>query len=209
MALQLKNLKKNFESTLQFTIIDPPFEFSERELLEIDPKISQFCAKTRTKPLNWWTYEEITGGVGVFEKFLDRALAYFLEFLRNSAKKFHGFLGFSQGGALLDYFLFKAAQKNSELSRFLPEFVMISSPNYLGYEGDRGEWRRARVPVVLFIGELDYFFVKGVFLGTIYRDLLVVEHKEGHKIPSLNDLQVRDVEEFIRKRTSAGKKARL
>ncbi len=198
MDFQMKNFKQYFKKHVEFTIIDPPFTFSERELIETDENIKKFCQKTNTKPRNWLTYQDISQGPGKLEVYLDKALNFLINYLENSPK-FDGILGFSQGGLVLDYFFFEIAKENSRISdKIKPKFGVISSPNYLGYEGDSLK-KRPKIPVAFLIGEMDYFFMRSCMMTTFYQKKIVVFHKEGHKIPNLNDEAVKQMKEFFEK----------
>ena len=196
MDFQMKNFKQYFKSLIEFTIIDPPFGFSERELLETAENIRVFCQKTKTKPRNWLTYEHISQGPGKLEVYLDKALNFLIDYLENS-QKYDGIFGFSQGGLLLDYFFFESAKENSRISdKIKPKFGVIASPNYLGYEGDSLK-KRPSIPVAFLIGEMDYFFMRTCMMTTFYEKNIMVFHKEGHKIPNLNDEAIRKLKEFF------------
>lgn len=195
MDFQLNSFKKYFKKELEFTIIDPPKTFLDRQLIEIDSSLIKFCKKTNTKPLHWWTYDDIALGPGYQEAHLDKGVDFLLDYLKK-ANKFDGFFGFSQGGLLLDYLFFKIEKYGINFD-FLPKFAIISSPNYLGYKGDFLNWKRVKIPVILLIGEVDYFFLKGIFISLLYEKPLVIFHKEGHKIPNLNDEQIKDMKEFF------------
>lgn len=198
MDFQLKNFKKYFGKMMNFTIIDPPNTFSDRQLIELDEGIKKFCIKTKTKPLNWWTYEDITEGPGKMEISFDKALQYLISCIQISNVKFDGIFGFSQGGALVDYMLYKAID-NSIIKSILPKFCIISSPNYVGYSGDFMNWKRVSIPIIFLIGEMDYFFLKGLFMSIIHNNALLITTKEGHKIPNLNDEQIKEISIFLKK----------
>ena len=199
LDVQLRNFKKYFQKQVEFTIIDPPFNFTERELLEAEEAILKFCAKTKTKPLNWLTYAEMSQGPGKLERFLDRAVDFLLDYLKASPVKFDGFFGFSQGGLILDYLFFKAALPNSNISKdLLPKFAIINAANYLGYTGDFVKWKRVDIPLVFLIGEMDHFFMRNCLMTVFYERPTIFFHKEGHKVPSLDDDQIEKMKEFFK-----------
>lgn len=199
LTVQLRNFKKYFQKQVEFTVIDPPFTFSERELLEADEATLKFCAKTKTQPLNWLTYTHISQGPGHLEVFLDKAVDFLLDYLRASPLKFDGIYGFSQGGLILDYLFFKAALPNSNIPKYLlPRFAIINAPNYLGYSGDVGKWKRVDIPLVFLIGELDRFFMRNCLMSVFYERPTIIFHKEGHKVPSLDDEQIEKMREFFK-----------
>jgi hypothetical protein len=132
------------------------------------------------------------------EQYLDKAINFLINYLKNSKVKFEGIFGFSQGGLILDYLLYKASLPNSEIPKEnLPRFAMIGSANYLGYTGDFGYWKRAEIPIVFLIGEIDYFFMRNCLMTVFYKDPMVIFHKGGHKIPSLDDEQISRMREFF------------
>ena len=197
MEFQMRNFRKYFKNILEFVIIDPPFEFSEYELLQMDETLSKFCKKTKTKALNWWTYQNINEGNTKFEKFLNKALDFLIDYLKNT-EKYDGFFGFSQGGSLLDYLFFQAAKGNTKIPlEKMPKFAVISSPNYMGFQGDLVSWKRLKIPVCFLLGEIDYFFIRSMFMTMLYEKPLVIFHKEGHKIPNLDDWQVKVLKDFM------------
>ena len=199
MAVQMRNFKKYFQKQVEFTIIDPPFNFTEQELLEADEATLKFCAKTKTKPLNWLTYTHISQGPGKLEEYLDRAVDFLLDYLRASPVKFEGIYGFSQGGLILDYLFFKAALPNSNISKdLLPKFAILNTINYLGYAGDVGKWKRVDIPLVFFIGEVDHFFMRNCLVTVFYERPTILFNKEGHKVPSLDDEQIEIMREFFK-----------
>ena len=200
LEYQLRQFKKFFKN-VQFVTLNGPFEIDSSHVA--DPALIPLLEKTGKKCYAW--IRVLHENVFVY---LDQVMKFIFNFIEKEGP-FDGVLGFSQGGTVACYFayyceFFKDKLKNVSLPKFV---ISINSGGFVPPQMKKKYI--IEVPSIHFIGENDFLFTRPLFGSTIFKNPILIFHKEGHKIPKLTEYEINILKEFFANAKNKDKKLQI